>query len=130
MFKRNSIVQSISINTIFFGSVFEIGDSSIIEADSKALAVQRRIPLFQSSEGKFSSYDIFSKNLLPLVPLLPSPQFQQYHAVPSIQVDTIKIKGISSAAVIHVGSTKQVKMNSRVKNIRNYFFTQKNEGGK
>lgn len=53
MFQRTSYVDQIQINTISFSSSLQIGDSSIINGFSRALAVQRETEIFIAMKETF-----------------------------------------------------------------------------
>lgn len=117
MLRRTSIVDSLKVDAIFFDSVIEIGDSNYIQSFSRALAIQRESEIFFGNEGDFNRYPVFS------IPLYFQPIYEevfQYteHLQPVIKVNSIDITGASAAAVIHIGSSNHVSMESRLKHIR------------
>ncbi|MCJ7840385.1 spore germination protein GerPE [Lederbergia sp. NSJ-179] len=117
MGKRNSMVQSIHVTNILFGSILEIGDTIKINGFSQALAVQRREELFFGKEGSFTTYSIFSEpTWMPTLPEIPT--ITKYQALPNIRVKDIRIKGLSASAVTQIGNTKNVYMDSKVHHIR------------
>jgi spore germination protein PE len=117
MYRRTSIVPNIYINSLAFSAVFEIGDADTIQANSRAIAVQRQFPLFLKDEADFSSYPIFSEPI-------PSPDLDEsvsstfIHENPVIKVQSLYLVGASNSSVIQVGSSKNVKAEARVKHIR------------
>jgi spore germination protein PE len=95
----------------------QIGDSNGVNAFSRALAIQREAEIFFSHEGDFSQFQIFNESI-PLPPLEANLSFQKIDLVPCIKVSHIRINGISSASVAHIGNSECVYMESRVKHIR------------
>ncbi|WP_409253388.1 spore germination protein GerPE [Bacillus sp. SCS-153A] len=116
MGNRYSIVNNITLRTLSFSAVLEIGDSTEITSYQKAFAVQREKELFFSSEGDFSQYPLYSE-AIPLPQPSAPVQFLKIDERP-IVVNSIDIIGSSFSSVIHIGQTSDVYMESRVKNIR------------
>lgn len=114
MLKRYSIVNKLEGITLAFCSVYQIGDSQNIYAQSKAYAVQREKEFFRTSEGSFDS-DVFTKPLE--LPINPGIQVSRLNLCP-IKVNSMFIRATSSSSIIHIGNTCNVYMDARVKNIR------------
>jgi spore germination protein PE len=117
MFHRTSIVSNTFINSLTFSTVFEIGDSYKIDANSTAIAVQREYPLFLENEASFSSYRIFSEIIPPPV-IDEVVQSTFIHENPIIKVGSISVTGGSNSSVIQIGSTHCVNAEARIKHIR------------
>lgn len=115
--QRISVVDLIYVNSVSFSSILEIGDSKKITPVSQALAVQREVPLFFTNEGDFSQYPIFSREL-PKVKVAETVNMKVINQNPVIKVDSIKVIGVSSAAVMQIGSTETIHTESKVKHIR------------
>ncbi len=113
---RYSMVNNIRMTTIAFSSVFEIGDSNAITGYSRVFAVQRETELFYASEGHFT--DPVFVNPIPLPPINPNISLDRINISPFIKVNNVDIKGASASSVVHIGNTKNVYMEARVKNIR------------
>ena len=87
---RTSSVDSININSVTLSSIVELGDSSMIQGFSRALAIQREQELSFGNEGDFSAYSIFSEKL-PLLPITEALSLQiDNQASPIIKVKNIK----------------------------------------
>lgn len=114
---RLSVVDFIKVNSLSFSGILEIGDSKKITPYTQALAVQREVPLFFTNEGDFSAYPIFSREL-PSVTIEEAVSMDTYHQNPTIKVGSIRVIGVSSAAVMHIGSTGTIRAQSKVKHIR------------
>lgn len=117
MMERISVVDLIYVNSLSFSSILEIGDSKKITPVTKALAVQREVPVFFTNEGDFSQFPIFSREL-PKVKVTETVNMNIVNQNPIIKVDSIKVDGVSSAAVMQVGSTETIHTESKVKHIR------------
>ncbi|MCA1062000.1 spore germination protein GerPE [Rossellomorea sp. AcN35-11] len=115
MLKRYSIVNDLEGVTLAFSSVYQIGDSQNIYAQSKAFAVQREKEFFLSSEGSFDS-DVFQKPIT-LPAINPQVSVNRLNLCP-IKVNNMFIRATSASSVIHIGNTRNVYMEARVKNIR------------
>lgn len=116
MMKRMSCVNAIDIASFVNSSIFQIGDSSHITAKTKIMAVQREHPFFFAQEGRFEDYLTFTETL-PVQPL-EFINMQTVHEGPAIKVNNIDIIGVSTAALVHIGSTETFSAESRVINIR------------
>lgn len=115
--KRTSVVDRININSLSIVSTFEIGDSSHIQAFSRAIALQREQQIFFSDEIRFSDFDIFSETI-QIEPIFENVVFETNSIQPIIKVGSIDIIGVSTSSVVHIGNTKKVNMESRIKHIR------------
>ncbi|WLR51518.1 spore germination protein GerPE [Bacillus tianshenii] len=117
MIKRTSRVDHIDLNILSFASVFEIGDSERISTSVRVLAVQRQFQVFFGNEGNFNKYPLFQ------VPL-PKPVVNERITMTrqnlnnEIYVKNIDILGISTSSILHIGSTKSINNEARVKHIR------------
>jgi spore germination protein PE len=120
MLSRLSKVQKLTIKSLSSASVNQIGDSQIINGLSRALAVQREAEVFFDYEGDYSLFPIFSEPI-PLPPITENVIFQKMDLIPFIKVNEIKIIGVSSSSIVHIGNSQQVYMESRVKHIRQIF---------
>ncbi|WP_174730713.1 spore germination protein GerPE [Mesobacillus harenae] len=117
MLNRTSKVNKINIATLAFSSVLQIGDSTIINGFSRAIAVQREAEIFYSNEGNFDAYSIF-REPIPLPALNEAATMFTHHLNPVIKVNSIDIIGTSASSVIHIGNTQKVSLEARVKHIR------------
>ncbi|GLB58846.1 spore germination protein GerPE [Cytobacillus sp. NCCP-133] len=120
MLNRTSFVDKINIDTMSFSSVFEIGDSCSIQGFSRAIALQREAEYFNTREGNYSVYPIFSEPI-PLLPIEEELTIHTSQLNPIIKVQTIDIIGVSSSSIVHIGNSGNISMESRVKHIRQLF---------
>lgn len=117
MLKRTSKVDSLKIDSVGNSSVTHIGDSSTINGFSRAMAIQREKELFFSNEGNFDDFRIFTSSLP--IPPLDEPICVQSTSINSfIKVGSIDIIGISAAALLHIGNSEHIQMESRILHIR------------
>ncbi|WP_375088204.1 spore germination protein GerPE [Peribacillus sp. RS7] len=117
MFSRISKVKSILSDTVSFSSTLQIGDTSYIDGNSLALAIQKKSETFGSVDIHFEDYDIFKKPFY--IPRLNEPVISRFsNPNPFIRVGNINIIGISSSSVVGVGNVGHARMESRVKHIR------------
>ena len=111
---RNSHVKSVDIKSILFSSVLEIGDSVYTNACNRAISVKREQELYRGNELKFSNYPIFSEPI-PIPPLVfPPPLIRKYNENPNIYVKRIGIKGVSNSAIVQIGNSEYITLESRV----------------
>lgn len=105
----------------------QIGDSNQITPETKIFALQREQANFRGNEYEdLSSYSIYSQ-VLPLPLLTECINHITVHENPVIKVNSIQVIGVAASGVIHVGSTRTIQAEARVKNIRQ-FLTDPNEG--
>lgn len=115
--RRTSCVNFAYVNAVGISSIFQIGDSNNLNLRSKVFALQREEPTFYSNEGNLSKYPIFKINLPQ--PILNEQMTTSFlHENCKINVNFIKIHGVSTSAVFHIGSTKDVVCEARIKHIR------------
>jgi spore germination protein PE len=118
MLQRITCVDHIKIDSVSFSSVLQIGDSEQIEAFSRALAVQREAEIFFDNEGNFASYPVFSE----AIPFQPAEEqnfvCSTHNLNPVLKVRNIDILGASSSSVVHLGNSRNIAMEARVKHIR------------
>lgn len=118
MLKRTSAVDALTVDSLQYSSVIELGDSTYIQGGNRALAVQREREIFFGSEGDFSKYAVFSEPI-PLPIITERVIMETYHwPGANIKVGNIRILGVSSSSIVHVGNSNSVQMESRVKHIR------------
>lgn len=117
MFKRTSIVNEIKTTGITNSSTAEIGDSAYIHAFSRAFALQREEQLFLGDEVQFSNYDVF-KRPFPDEPLAEQIHFESTAMNPFIKVGSINIMAVSSSSILHIGSSRNICLESRIMHVR------------
>lgn len=117
MLQRTSCVDTINIKIASFSSTVQLGDSCIINGLSRALAVQREIEVFYGNEGNLSPYPVYSEPI-PFQPIDEPFSYSRQNPNPLIRVGKIDIIGISSASLLHVGNSRHVSMEARIKHIR------------
>ncbi|GGB68230.1 spore germination protein GerPE [Fictibacillus barbaricus] len=117
---RTSVVDCVIVNSVVDTGVLQTGDSEKINSYSAALAIHRENTKFGTFDVPLSKYKVFSQSVL--VPVCPSIKTKQtYNANPYIRVGKINILGISSSALLHIGSVNDMTLQSRVKHIRHFF---------
>lgn len=117
MIFRNSVVGTYKSQIVSFGGIIQMGDSYLLRPVSYALAVQREQEIFFSDEGNFNDYQIFTIQL-PNVPITENVVMNVHNENPSIHVNNVYCLGISSSGIVHIGSTKHIISEARVKHIR------------
>lgn len=116
---RTSVIEEVKIYSIELAAVLQTGDTEKIECFSAALAIQRESTNFGRFDIPLNKYDIFSQGVV--VPVCPPIKIKKtFHANPFIRVGKIDIFGISSSALLHIGSVGEMTLQSRVKHIRNF----------
>ncbi|MDP4085055.1 MAG: spore germination protein GerPE [Bacillota bacterium] len=119
MLGRTSTINNLKVKIVSFASVVQLGDSCVVNSLNRALAVQREASIFFGNEGNFSSYPVYSEPIpLPPVTELSSFTHTTHQLNPIIKVNNLNIIGISAATILHVGNSKIVSMEARIKHIR------------
>ncbi|WP_144553556.1 spore germination protein GerPE [Bacillus sp. X1(2014)] len=126
MLQRTSCVDTINIKIVSFSSTVQLGDSCIINSLSRALAVQREVEVFYGNEGNLSPYRVYSEPI-PFLPINESFTYSRQNPNPLIKVGRIDITGISSASLLHVGSSRHISMEARIMHIRQLSPSPRNE---
>lgn len=116
MLRRTSIVDQLKIDTVIISSIIEIGDSSYIQGFSRALAVQREKSVYFGNEGSFQ-YPVFYEPI-PFQAIETNFTMQTEQLHPVIKVHSIDIHGVSASSIVHIGSSRHISMESRIKHIR------------
>ncbi|MBU7590980.1 spore germination protein GerPE [Metabacillus halosaccharovorans] len=117
MINRQSNVSSAYVNSVGLSSVFQIGDSFQIKPTTNVLAVQREEERFFDYEGDTSMFQAFQEEIpQPIIYEEITTNF--FHEKPMINVSFVNIAALSSSAVFHIGSTKDIIAEARVKHIR------------
>jgi spore germination protein PE len=117
MLTRISSVDHLFVNQVAFSSIIQLGDSCLLNGFSRALAVQREVEFFNGNEGSFPSYAIF-RMPVPLPPIDEVITISRFNPTPIIKANKIHVTAVSNSSLIHVGSTKHVSMEVRIKHIR------------
>ncbi len=117
MLQRTSSVDNVAVKVASFASIIQLGDSCIINGLSRAIAVQREAEIVYGNEGSFTAYPVFSEPI-PFQPIYEPFTIRTYNPIPLIKVQNIDIIGISSSSILHVGNSKHISMEARVKHIR------------
>lgn len=122
MYSRSSLVNWIYVSSQDSSSVIQIGDSNQITPTTKIYALQRQLPTFNDNElDDLSQYPIYSQSI-PLPLLTESLRQTTIHENPVIKVGGIRIIGLAASSVLHVGSTRTIQAESRIKHNRQYFY--------
>ena len=117
MLQRTSVVDHARVKIVSYSSIFQIGDSHSIYSLSRALAVQREAEIDFGVEGNFAAYHVFT-DPIPILPIEEQFSMVRHNVNPIIKVKRINITGISSASLLHIGSSCHVSMEARIKHIR------------
>ncbi|WP_018662409.1 spore germination protein GerPE [Heyndrickxia acidiproducens] len=114
---RNSMVDQLLVKNVIFASNVIVGDSCKINMSARVLAIQRQKELYFGFEAPFEAFPIFSQ-VIPVPPITEEIQIQRYHADPAIKVGTVNIIGLSTSAVVQIGSTQDISLESRIHHVR------------
>ncbi|WP_157801841.1 spore germination protein GerPE [Gracilibacillus salitolerans] len=117
MMPRTTKVKQIRINSVSRSSLFQIGDAKEIEPHADILAVQKEGGVSSDKGFELDQYPIFRTTLQTI----PDPEVvvgEHCHHHKNISVTTIDITGISSSAIVQLGSNKKIDSLARQKHIR------------
>jgi spore germination protein PE len=114
---RKSVVKNINIHAVTLSSIFQVGDNLVVKPRSRAIAVQREIPIFLGNEGGFSNYPLFSRPI-PQPVITEDVRMTVMNKSPLIKVEQIEILSIAASSVFQVGSNQRIDTEARVKHFR------------
>ncbi|WP_235918122.1 spore germination protein GerPE [Paenibacillus lutrae] len=97
-------------------AVFQIGDNQGIYTRYRALALQREVPNFIEEEGTFEAYPVFIEPFPDI--RFPPGATKTTSQAGAIQVGSVKVLGVSASSVMQIGGSGPVRMESRIKHIR------------
>ncbi|WP_194542110.1 spore germination protein GerPE [Paenibacillus sp. JZ16] len=117
--KRHSHVDHMYIINISDSSACICGESGHIDANTRALAVQRQVPVFFEDEGDYEDYSIFSRSIPTWSPQ-SDVELNIIQDHKKIHVGCIDIIATASASVVQVGPNDTMDLESRVKAIRHF----------
>ncbi|MYL64675.1 spore germination protein GerPE [Bacillus hwajinpoensis] len=121
MHSRSSLVNWVYVTSLDSSGIVQIGDSNQITPETKIYALQREQPIFNGNEVEdLTQFPIYSQPL-PLPLLTEDLRQTTIHENPVIKVGSIRITGIAASSVLHVGSTRTIRTEARVKHNREYF---------
>jgi len=119
---RTSELERLQVISVSESSIIQAGDRSEVYAQLQTIAVQRELDNTVAGEALFSSYPIF-KRPWPFDIQGPAPlpvEVTTRNLSPSIQVCSVDIIAVSSAALILIGNGRVSRAESRIKHIRQY----------
>lgn len=117
MTTRTSIINNFKLNALAASAILQIGDSFILKPKAKVFAVQREVPFFWGDEGNLENYDIYYQ-AIPQPVITELVNMNIINRSPVIKVNNIRILGVSASSIVHIGSTKIIDAEARVKHIR------------
>ncbi|MFD1039008.1 spore germination protein GerPE [Virgibacillus byunsanensis] len=118
MLKRTAEVKKITINSVTFSSIFNIGDTKISHPKTKEIAVQKEGATFTKEDNLyFRDYPIF--NMEPnWLSKQHTASTTTAHHVNTINVQNVSIIGVSSSSIAQVGSIGKINADARIKHFR------------
>jgi spore germination protein PE len=119
LYKRTSLVNGVGVSSFAESSICQVGDSNEIIAYDAVFALQKRLGSFSGNEGAVE-HDTLSKKEMPFPAYPTEVNMAVFHEVPFINVNRIRVIGISSSSLLHIGSTNRVFMQAKIKHIREY----------
>ncbi|WP_037985566.1 spore germination protein GerPE [Thalassobacillus devorans] len=117
MNKRLVTLDNIKVSDVVYGSSFVIGDSWRATPFARVLAVQKEGAWFEEGRYKYEDYPIFTRQFKRL-PSTDTVEDIHYHHNPTINVESVRINGVSTSSMIQVGSLGILEAESRVKHFR------------
>jgi spore germination protein PE len=114
---RTSVVNQINIHAVTLSSTVQVGDNVVVKPRSRAIAVQREIPIFLGDEGGFSNYPLFSRPI-PQPIVTEDVKMTVLNESPLIKVGQIEILSVAASSVFQVGTNQRIDAESRIKHFR------------
>ncbi len=118
MSHRTSVVDSIRVIAIIFGSIFEIGDMDSLHAQSNILAVQRERERFLGEEPPAFNLPPFKYETI----IFPSIPVHTHFSNPTpfIKVGDLNVIAASVSSSLIIGHINDISLESQVRHIRHY----------
>lgn len=116
---RISAVDWIKAENVSSASVFQIGDSYLLNLKSRVLALQREVAVFNGKEGNFEDFPIF-KRTIPEVKLEEDLTMSVKNESNFIRVGCVEILSITDSSAFQAGSNLAIGAESRRKHIRQF----------
>ncbi|WLR47586.1 spore germination protein GerPE [Halobacillus litoralis] len=116
MIKRMVYTQSVDITSVLIGSIVDIGDVYRAAPSSKVLAVQKEELEFKADIYDFEDFPIFSQESSPPLPPVQINSFH-YQNRP-IEVDHVRILGVSTAGIFQIGGIDHIDALNYTKHFR------------
>ncbi|MGR9050884.1 spore germination protein GerPE [Halobacillus faecis] len=116
MIKRMVYTQHVDITSVLIASIVDIGDVYRAAPSSKVLAVQKEGLEFKADIYDFEDFPIFSQESSPPLPPIQVDSFH-YHNRP-IEVDYVRVVGVSTAAVFQIGGIDHIDAINYTKHFR------------
>jgi len=119
--RRTSVVDTLRLDALAAASSLVVGDLERFDARSRALAVQRQVPVFLENEGDLRAFPLFSRPIP-----LPGPEPEERvrltsaNVSPCISAGNIRVLSAVASSLVQVGSVTRVELESRVKHIRQF----------
>ena len=107
--KRHVLVDNVYIINISNSSACICGESGHIDAYTRALAIQRQVPVFFEDEGNYEDYPIFSRSI-PAWQLPSEVDLDVIHDHKTIHVGCLDVIATASASVVQVGSIDTIEL--------------------
>jgi spore germination protein PE len=115
--ERTSVVGDVYIRQVDSASVAMFGDQQDANLHSRALALQRAIPVFNGDELRYASYRIFTLPL-PSLPAEPDVLTVDNTHAHCIRVGSFQSVLVGASSLIRIGCGRSVAAESRIKHIR------------
>jgi spore germination protein PE len=116
---RLSIVGDVNVDDFGSSGILHVGDHVATILKSRALAVQREVPMYYGNEGNFDAYPFFSRPFP--VPQPPEPVTMSVDNWGSfIRVGSIRILGVASSSLLQIGSNCSTQAEVRIKHFRQF----------
>ncbi|MCP8968243.1 spore germination protein GerPE [Ectobacillus ponti] len=127
MQRHVSVVGNITLLSIGLGSTLQIGDTNFLLLRSRAIAVQRELPIYRGNEIEFSDFDVFTDTDLTVPKRVTDVRMNVVNVNPFLHVGSLEFSSTENSAVIHIGSVEYGQSNSRIHQIRQYMAEDETE---
>ncbi|WP_394219878.1 spore germination protein GerPE [Halobacillus trueperi] len=116
MIKRMVYTRDVDITSVLIGSIVEIGDVYRAAPSSRILAVQKEGLEFKSDMYEFEDFPIFSQESSP--PLAPVQINSFHYQNRPIEVDYVRVLGVSTAGIFQIGGIDHIDALNYTKHFR------------
>ncbi|MFD0670566.1 spore germination protein GerPE [Cohnella sp. GCM10027633] len=116
---RSTNIGRLFVNTVGSSSVAHFGDNGKTALFSRAIAVQRAVPVYDHDETRFAAYELFTRPVYTLE-TCADVAFRSIDCSPDIRIGCVDVTALSSSSMLRAGIGGPLTAETRVKHIRQF----------
>lgn len=118
---RFSVVTSFTLRSLLNAATIQIGDCLVLAPRSNVIAIARQLPIFSEYEADPLDNPIF-RLPIPLPVITEEIRMTRENKNPYIRTGHVSIIGVSTSAIVQIGSNKRIDAEARVKHLRQFLY--------